>query len=266
MSKRGIPLVHQKLKRSTLATLTALLAGGLALSAAGCAADDPEPAPTVTEPPTATATPEPEPEPPAFDTSAHSIDDPESIWVVVNKLRPLNPVEYVPDDLVYPQVDNTNGQPLREIASQATEQMVAAASADGVYLRIISAYRSYETQVSVYGGFVANQGQAYADTTSARPGHSEHQTGLTADFDADDGCTLDECFANTPSGLWLHEHAPEYGFIERYPAGKEPVTGYMPEPWHYRYVGTELALEMRDQGVTTLEEFFDLPAAPDYGG
>ena len=143
---------------------------------------------------------------------------------------------------------------------------MAAASADGVYLRMISGYRSYDTQVSVYGGFVANYGQAFADTTSARPGHSEHQTGLSVDFDGADGCILDTCFGETAAGLWLAEHAAEYGFTERYPAGLEHITGYMYEPWHYRYVGAELALELQAQGILTLEEFFGLPAAPDYAG
>ncbi len=270
MRNRGQTLTKRKFSGSALLPLVMLSTAGLLFGVVGCAAEAPEPTPK----PTATAKPSPsptptemaEPEPPAFDTSAYSIDDPTSIWVVVNKLRPLNPPSYAPADLVYPQVDNTNGQPLREVASQATEQMVTAAAAEGLYLRIASAYRSYDTQVSVYGSFVTNQGQAFADTTSARPGHSEHQTGLTADFDAADGCTLDSCFASTPSGLWLHERAAEFGFIERYPAGKESVTGYMAEPWHYRYVGIELAQEMRDRGVLTLEEFFGLPPAPDYAG
>lgn len=257
-----------RVKRASMA-LAVFVSCGVLLGAAGCSPEPvketPAPIETAAPKPKPEPTPEPEPEPePAFDKSAHSIDDPMSLWVIANKLRQLNPASFEPTDLVYPQVESTNGQPLREPAARATEQMVAAAAAEGVYLRLISAYRSYNTQVSVYGSFVANQGQAFADTTSARPGHSEHQTGLTADFDAADGCTLDSCFANTPSGLWLHTRAADFGFVERYPAGKEEITGYMAEPWHYRYVGPELALEMRAQGVLTLEEFFGLPAAPDY--
>ncbi len=251
-----------------------LLACGMAIAAVGCAAEEPAPEPTpsksATPSPSATPTPEPEPEPepepPAFDKAAHSIDDPNSIWIVANKLRQLNPAGYVPGDLVLPQVDSTNGQPLREAAAGATEELVAAAGADGVYLRLISAYRSYDTQVSVYGSFVTNYGQAAADTTSARPGHSEHQTGLSVDFDGADGCMLDTCFAGTAAGQWLAAHAADYGFTERYPSGLEHITGYMYEPWHYRYVGTDLAIELRSQGILTLEEFFELPAAPDYAG
>lgn len=202
-----------------------------------------------------------------FDRTAHSIDDPMSIWVVGNKQRPLNPPDFEPSDLVYPEgVENTNGQPLREVAARAVERLIAAASADGLGVRIISAYRPYSMQVDLYNGYVARDGQAAADTYSARPGHSEHQTGLTVDFDDGGACMLEGCFGDTPAGQWIAEHAGEFGFIERYPGGKEHVTGFMPEPWHYRYVGTELAAQMKRTGVTTLEEFFDLPAAPGYAG
>ncbi|GAA1315964.1 M15 family metallopeptidase [Leucobacter albus] len=244
---------------------------------ASCAAEPdaihptaPGPGPSVETKPAPTAEPEPEPTeqpaPPGFDKAALSLDDPNSIWVIVNKLRPLNPQNYIPTDLVTPNVHSTNGQPLRAVAAEATERMVAAAAADGVAIHIVSAYRSYDTQVSVYGNFVANQGQAFADTTSARPGHSEHQTGLTADFAGNDACTLDECFIDTAAGQWLNSRAAEFGFTMRYPNGLEGITGYHFEPWHYRYVGPELATELRAQGVNTLEEFFGLPAAGDYAG
>ncbi|MGO3146126.1 MAG: M15 family metallopeptidase [Leucobacter sp.] len=250
--------------------LAFLVASGLLLSIVGCSPKtvEPTPSPTQAQEPKPTEIPEPEPtpEPPSFDKSAYSIDDPNSIWVVANKLRQLNPAGYVPNDLVVPNVESTNGQPLRQVAATATEQMVAAAAAEGISIYIISAYRSYDTQVSVYGGFVANQGQAFADTTSARPGHSEHQTGLSVDFAGADDCMLDGCFANTPAGQWLHNRSAEFGFTERYPFGYDAVTGYMPEPWHYRYVGTDLALELKAQGILTLEEFFGLPPAPDYAG
>lgn len=248
-----------------------LLAAGLLTSCA------PEPGPDPSTPePSGKPSPTPDAESPApetsapdanaFDKTAYSIDDSDSIWVVVNKLRPLNPQSYAPTDLVVPNVASTNGQPLRAVAATATEEMVAAAAADGVALHIVSAYRDYDTQVSVYGSFVANQGQAYADTTSARPGHSEHQTGLTADFGGDDDCTLDTCFAGTAAGTWLQKRAAEFGFTMRYPDGAEGTTGYHFEPWHYRYVGVELAQELRAQDVATLEEFFGLQAAPDYAG
>ena len=209
-------------------------------------------------------TSEPEADP-VFDRQAHSIDDPMSIWVVGNKLRPLTPIDFEPSDLVATEgVANDNGQPLREVAARATEQLIAGARDAGFDVRIISAYRTYGLQVELYNSYIARDGQEAADTYSARPGHSEHQTGLTVDLDDYGACYLASCFGDTPAGQWLAANAVSYGFIERYPADKEQVTGFMPEPWHFRYVGTELANEMQRTGVTTLEEFFGLPAAPDY--
>lgn len=236
---------------------------------AGCAAEAPDRAPAPTTPtptPAPSVSPPPSPDaPPLFDTSAHSIDDAHSIWVVSNKLRPLSPVDYAPDDLVLPEgVENEFVQPLRAPAARAVEQLVGAAAEAGHSVWIISAYRDYATQVALYGGYVARDGQAVADRYSARPGHSEHQTGLVVDLDDHGACYLDGCFGDTAAGAWLAAHAAEYGFIVRYPEGKEDVTGFMPEPWHFRYVGPELALEMRAQGVVTLEEFFGLPPAPGY--
>jgi D-alanyl-D-alanine carboxypeptidase len=128
-----------------------------------------------------------------------------------------------------------------------------------------SAYRSYSTQVTVYNGWVAKLGQAQADIQSARPGFSEHQTGLALDISALPAkCSLDACFADTPQGQWLAANAWKFGFLLRYPADKTAITGVTFEPWHYRYIGVELATEMHETGVTTLEEFFGLPAAPDY--
>jgi hypothetical protein len=110
-------------------------------------------------------------------------------------------------------------------------------------------------------------GQASADLRSARPGYSEHQTGLAIDISAlPENCTLDEtCFADT-AGQWLATNAFKWGVVLRYPSDKTPVTGYEFEPWHYRYVGVALATEMHNTGITTLEEFFGLPAAPTYAG
>ncbi|MFT4232777.1 MAG: D-alanyl-D-alanine carboxypeptidase family protein [Leucobacter sp.] len=224
---------------------------------------DPEPTETPAETPAEPTTPAA----PAFDKTANSVDDPMSIWVVSNKLRPLDPLDFAPSDLSPLEgVENEYGQPLREPAARAVERLMAAAAADGQTLWVISAYRDYATQVALYDGYVARDGQEAADTYSARPGHSEHQTGLAVDFDDHGDCYLAACFADTPAGAWLAVHAHEYGFILRYPEGKQDVTGFMPEPWHFRYVGTELAEEMRTSGVTTLEEFFGLPAAPDYAG
>jgi D-alanyl-D-alanine carboxypeptidase len=247
--------------------LAALLVGALALPLVGCA-PEPEPAAAASAAPSPEPAPAPAEEPPAepeFDLAAHSVDDPMSIWVVSNKLRPLSPADFAPTDLVMPEgVENEFSQPLREPAARAVEALVAAAAADGHAVRIISAYRDYATQVALYDGYTARDGQAAADTYSARPGHSEHQTGLAVDFDDHGACYLAACFGETPAGLWLADHAADHGFVVRYPEGKQEVTGFMPEPWHFRYVGPELARQMRATGTTTLEEFFGLPAAPGY--
>lgn len=228
----------------------------------------PEQSPTAS--PSATAEPAPTPSPssePAFDRAARSIDDPASLWVVANKLRPLSPRDFAPSDLRAAAIPYVYEPVLRDAAATAAEQLVAAASAEGIALTAQSSYRSYASQERVYAGWVARLGQAAADLTSARPGHSEHQTGLSIDFSAvPANCTLDQCFAATPQGQWLAANAWRFGFHLRYPEGATPVTGYEFEPWHYRYVGPELAAELQETGIRTLEEFFGLPAAPAYAG
>lgn len=215
---------------------------------------------------TTTAGPSPTPSP-AFDRAARSIDDPASLWVVANKLRPLDPTGYAPADLVPVPIPYVYEPVLRTEAASAAVALVEAAAAEGIALQSQSAYRSYDSQVRVYNGWVAQLGQEAADRTSARPGHSEHQTGLAIDFSASPAqCTLDQCFADTPQGQWLAANAWRFGFHLRYPEGATPVTGYEFEPWHYRYVGPELAAELHESGILTLEEFFGLPPAPDYAG
>ena len=261
------------LKRSTAAAAwaTILLAVPMLTGCAGEASPSPNGDPASTDAPTQTAPPaespssDPDPAPPQFDRNAHSIDDPMSIWVVSNKRRPLHPIDFAPSDLTMPKnVENQFSQPLRKPAARAVSRMLAAAQADGQNVWIISAYRDYATQVSLYQRYVDRDGKTAADRYSARPGHSEHQTGLVVDLDDHGSCYLEGCFGKTSAGKWLAKHAAEYGFIVRYPKGKEQVTGFMPEPWHFRYVGTDLALEMQRTGVTTLEEFFGLDPAPDY--
>jgi D-alanyl-D-alanine carboxypeptidase len=205
---------------------------------------------------------------PTFDKSANSIDDPTSPWVVVNKARSLNPPDYVPPDLVQPPVTNINGQPLRQVTSDALVAMFAAAKSEaGLSLTLQSGYRSYQTQVAVYDQDVAANGRAYADTDTARPGHSEHQTGFAADISAASGhCTLDACFGQTLEGQWLAANCWRFGFILRYPADKVAITGFTYEPWHFRYIGVLLSTQMHDTGVTTLEEFFGVPGGETYPG
>lgn len=187
-----------------------------------------------------------------------SLTEPSSLWMVINKKRPL-PASYVPANL-----RSSGGQQLRNDAANQVESLRAAAQKAGAPLKIISGYRSYATQSSLYNSYVQQDGQAAADTYSARPGHSEHQSGLAADLGNTSGqCDLDICFFNTIGGQWLAAHAHEYGFIIRYLNGKTQVTGYQYEPWHIRYVGTELASKIQASGKT-MEEYFSLPAAPSY--
>jgi len=133
--------------------------------------------------------------------------------------------------------------------------MCAAATAAGLPFRITSSFRSYQNQVDTYNQWVAVNGStASADTVSARPGYSEHQTGYAMDI-ASGGCALD-CFAGTPQYAWMQAHAAEYGFIQRYYDGYESITGYSPEPWHYRYVGIQVAEDMKARGIKTLEQYW----------
>ncbi|WP_430647949.1 D-alanyl-D-alanine carboxypeptidase family protein [Agromyces sp. GXS1127] len=225
-------------------------------SASPTAAPAPSSSPTATPRPAPTATSTPTPVE-TFDMTAHSIDDPDSIWVVVDKLRPLDPVDHEPSDLVVVPVPHTWEPLMRAEAADAVVKMFRAASDEaGLALASNSAYRSYEAQERVYDN---------DDELTARPGYSEHQTGLTIDIGPESGhCSLAVCFADTPEGQWLRDNAYRFGFLLRYPADKVEVTGYQFEPWHFRYIGTDLSNEMRETGVTTLEEFFGLPAAPNY--
>jgi D-alanyl-D-alanine carboxypeptidase len=220
------------------------------------------PTPSRTASATPTPTPTPTPTTPPIDTSG--IDDPNSLSVVVNKLRPLNPLDYEPP-LVFVPLPYVNEPYLRPEASDAAVQMFAAITAEtGLELQISSSYRSYGTQVEVYQGWVNSLGQEGADLTSARPGYSEHQTGLAMDVSApDSGCGLD-CFGTTPQAAWVADNAWRFGFIVRYPQGYTDITGYEWEPWHVRYVGPDLAAAFHDSGQPTLEQYFGLPAAPTY--
>lgn len=207
--------------------------------------------------------------PPVFNKQQYSLKEANSIWVVVNKTRPLAPQNYTPTDLATPnlpvRVPGNESMQMRQVTAAALEKMFAAASADGVKLMVSSGYRSYSYQVNLYGGYVKSSGQAAADNFSARPGYSEHQTGLAVDLEPlDQQCDVNICFANLPAGKWVSVNAYKYGFILRYPADKIAITGYDYEPWHVRYIGTELALQMHQQHVETLEEFFGLPAAANY--
>lgn len=198
----------------------------------------------------------------------YNIDTPDSVTVVVNKQRPL-PLDYKAADLFTPPVSlrqagsNENMQ-VRQIMETDLVALFEAAEAAGLQLAIGSAYRSAATQKSLYNGYVASSGQVYADLTSARPGFSEHQTGLSIDFIRTDGtCFIEKCFTDTAEGAWLAANAHRFGFVLRYPLNKTDITGYDFEPWHFRYLGVEPATAIFEQALT-VEEFFGLAPAPDY--
>lgn len=209
------------------------------------------------------------PPPPAFDKDKLSLTDTASIWVVVNKQRPL-PSGYIPNDLTTPNIrlrlgKNDQQMKLSAPSARALERLFTDALAENLQLVLSSGYRSEALQKQFYNNYASRDGQEAADRYSARPGTSEHQTSFAADLtDTADKCHLAVCFGDQPEGKWLAANAHRYGFIIRYPESKETVTGYQYEPWHLRYVGEDLATEMYTAKVKTLEEFFGLPAAPDY--
>ncbi len=205
-----------------------------------------------------------------FDKKQHSLDEPGSVWVITNKHRPLTPKDYKPNDLVAPDVPlrlNASAEEMqvRREVGVALQAMFAAAKNEGLKLMVSSAFRSYDFQKGLYNRYVSQQGQAIADTQSARPGYSEHQTGLAVDLEpASRKCEVEACFADTPEGKWIAQHAHEYGFVVRYGKEQQAITGYIYEPWHVRYVGKSLAQEAHKKGNPPLETFFSLAAAPDY--
>ncbi|HEX4401258.1 MAG TPA: M15 family metallopeptidase [Galbitalea sp.] len=211
---------------------------------------------------TTTVTPLPTPTPtptPTFDKTQFSNTDPSSDWVLVNKQNPLSPKNYVPP-LVPLNLPGVKGD-MRPEAAAALQQMFADYHTQtGLQLSVVSPYRSYNTQVSTYNGWVSRLGQAQADRQSARPGFSEHQTGLAVDIDT----ATSEAFGATPAGMWLAQNSWKYGFIVRYQQGQEAITGYEYEPWHFRYVGVPLATELQKEGFPSLETFFGYPPAPNY--
>lgn len=190
-----------------------------------------------------------------------------SLWVLVNKRNALRPKTYKPKGLVTPKVAKAGkNTKMRRAAARALEKLARASKrATGKKLTLVSGYRSYSYQKKLYRGYVRSDGKKSADKYSARAGYSEHQTGLVADIGQAGGrCTLKTCFGTTKTGKWVAKNAWKYGFIVRYPKGKTKVTGYAYEPWHLRYVGTELATYMHEHGISTLERALKEPNAPKY--
>lgn len=216
--------------------------------------------PTVTEVVTEIELPDPLPN--------YPLDEADSLYVVVNKQRPLDPIDYAPEVVVVESeyLNNSRGIELAPVAAEAVIEMGKAAQQAGVgKLKLNSGYRSYDYQSELFIAKVGQYGEAEALERSAKAGHSEHQTGLAVDVsEPSQGCEIMQCFGNTEAGIWVAENAWRFGYIVRYELDQTSITGYTYEPWHLRYVGKELANRYYEGGFNTLEEFWGLDAAPDY--
>jgi D-alanyl-D-alanine carboxypeptidase len=197
--------------------------------------------------------PEPSPEPEREFAPAPVVNNAELKYadgvLIVNKSYPV-PQDYEPSGLV--TAYGTRGEYLLPETNEAFKQMCIDAANEGLNLWCASGYRSVSTQDRIYNSYVARDGKAAADTYSARPGHSEHHTGLCFDLNS-----IDSSFAYTAEGKWVAENCWKYGLIIRYPQSKEDITGYKYEPWHLRYVGTDLAKALYESGLC-MEEYFGL--------
>jgi zinc D-Ala-D-Ala carboxypeptidase len=187
---------------------------------------------------------------------------PDSVPVLVNKQNKL-PDDYEPADLVDAGIpfifkEDSPKRKMRTEAAKAIEKLFGAAEQEGVKLLGVSAYRSHVTQEALFNYYVDRDGYETAATYSALPRSSEHETGLAIDVTGGNGkCAAEDCFGNTVEAKWLDEHASAFGFIIRYPKGKEAITGYQYEPWHLRYVGKTIAKEIMGRGIT-LEEYYNV--------
>lgn len=171
--------------------------------------------------------------------------------ILVNKFYHLKE-DYVPNDLVTlsGQYNKGANNKMRKDAALAFMEMVDAAKLDNIILYNMSAYRDYNYQVNLYNKYIQRDGKEAADKYSARPGYSEHQSGLCSDLN-----NISDSFDGTDEAIWLKNNAYKYGFILRFPKDKEDITGYKYEPWHYRYVGKEAAKIIYDDDIT-LEEYY----------
>jgi D-alanyl-D-alanine carboxypeptidase len=183
---------------------------------------------------------------------------PEDMLRLVTKEIAL-PAEYMPADLVTVQPLDASPSAaiplkLRREADESLHRMLEQARTGGLSIIVQSAFRGYQDQQQVYQEEVKTFGQAQADRESARAGHSEHQLGVAVDFSSKRlNYDLNDSFAATAEGKWLAQNAAQYGFVLSYPDGKEAITGYMYEPWHYRYIGSGPAQAVRESGITLNE-------------
>lgn len=192
--------------------------------------------------------------------------DTSTITYLVNREYPL-PEGFVPEglttpDVLFPFSDTTIDKAKMTPEAGEALALLFDAAYDEAKLTLygVSAYRSYSRQYTIYATNLAVYGIAHTNRYSAAPGRSEHQTGLAIDIScASEGFGLETTFADTPEGIWVAKNAHRFGFILRYPKDKEDITGYNYEPWHIRYVGTELATYLYETGLT-LDEYYGVPS------
>lgn len=188
--------------------------------------------------------------------------NPSDTLVMVNKENSL-PSDYIPENLVVPNIpfpfkEFHSKKLMRQDAGSALENLFEKAKQDGINLYATSGYRSYDRQKSIFDSNAKKYGIEKANQFSAKPGESEHQTGLAMDVTSPSvNYHLTQRFGETKEGIWLKQNAAQFGFIIRYPKEKENITGYKYEPWHLRYVGEKVATEITNQNIT-LEEYFEL--------
>lgn len=189
----------------------------------------------------------------AADQELIVIEDGDDLLAPVNKKTTLKSA-YVPGDLkpIPSHMNPSYDMLLRAEALQALEELYRAAAEEEVILHVRSAYRSYATQEYLFNDYALRYGPEEANKFSARPGQSEHQLGTTVDFGGTEH-DFTAAFAQTKQGLWLADNAYRFGFVLSYPEGKMAITGYIYEPWHYRYIGREMALEWKNSGLTLTE-------------
>ncbi len=184
--------------------------------------------------------------------------DEQGLLILVNKQHPIDQ-DYKPDDLVkikyFVSDRSETTRYMRAEAADAFHKLVDKAAAEGLELKMTTAYRSYNFQKILFDNYVEKEGEEAANQYSAKPGQSEHQTGLSVDVSSPSvDYQLSDDYGKTEEGKWLAENAYRFGFIIRFPKGKEDITGYQYEPWHIRYVGLTTAKEIYEQSLT-LEEF-----------
>lgn len=173
--------------------------------------------------------------------------------VIANKTYGI-PDNYQPEDPYRPVTGERFNDCIDKKAMEAFQLMQSDAKALGLNIYIASGYRSYQYQVNLYDRYVSTSGKEKADTYSSRPGHSEHQTGMCFDLNS-----IEDSFANTNEGKWVHENAYRYGFVIRFPKGAEKYTGYQYESWHLRYVGENLAKKLyQNDEYISLEEYYGI--------